>query len=93
MKFTDFNLHPDIQKGIDDAGFTECTPVQELTFTNVFNGSDILAQSQTGTGKTAAFLVSLFHLFINDKVKNKKALILVPTRELAVQIEQEAEKI
>lgn len=90
MKFTEFNFHPDIQKGIDDAGFAEATPVQEETFKHTLAAKDILAQSQTGTGKTAAFLLSVFQLFITDKVKRKKALILVPTRELAVQIETEA---
>lgn len=90
MKFTEFNFHPDIQKGIDSAGFSEATPVQEQTFKHTLAAKDILAQSQTGTGKTAAFLLSIFQLFMTDKIKRKKALILVPTRELAVQIEEEA---
>lgn len=93
MKFTEFNLHEDVQKGIDAAGFTDCTPVQEQTITKVLEGFDILAQSQTGTGKTAAFLVSLFQMFTENRINNKKALIMVPTRELAVQIEEEARKL
>ena len=70
--------------------FEECTLVQEKTFSKVFEGKDVAVQSQTGTGKTAAFMISIFHLFLEDKERYKKALILAPTRELALQIEEEA---
>jgi ATP-dependent RNA helicase RhlB len=91
MKFAEFNLHPDVIRGIDDAAFTDCTPVQEMTLEKTLKGIDVYVQSQTGTGKTAAFLITIFHLFLtSDRYKNKKALIIVPTRELAVQVEKEA---
>ncbi len=91
MKFTELNLNAKLQQGIDDAGFEECMPVQEMTFTHSFNGKDVYVQSQTGTGKTAAFLVTIFHLMLQeDPEKRKKALIVAPTRELAEQIGKEA---
>ncbi len=66
-------------------------PVQEETFAHTFRGEDVYVQSQTGTGKTASFLVSIFHLMLHEtKSARQKALIIVPTRELAVQIEAEA---
>ena len=93
MKFEEFNLHEDIMRGINEAGFEEAMPAQERTFNAVLNGKDVTVQSQTGTGKTAAFLISIYQLFTADMVENKKALIVVPTRELAVQIEEEAEML
>ena len=92
MKFTDLNLDPRIQDGIRDAGFVECTKVQERTFEYSLEGIDVTVQSQTGTGKTAAFLISIFELFLKEEYFDDRfALIIVPTRELAVQIEQEAQ--
>ena len=92
MKFTDFDFNEDLSKGIEGAGFTECTPVQSETFKFLFEGRDIYAQSQTGTGKTGAFVISAFHLMTeHDDFKGKKTLVIAPTRELAVQIEAEAE--
>ncbi len=90
MRFTDFDFHPDILKGIQEAGFEECMPVQEQCFQAVFAGKDVTAQSQTGTGKTAAFLLSIYQLFLSNGIEKKKALIVAPTRELVVQIEEEA---
>lgn len=89
MKFTDLQIAPEILQGIEGAGFTQCTPVQWETYTHGFLGRDVCVQSQTGTGKTAAFLITIYKLFTENMVPNKKALILVPTRELAVQIEAE----
>ncbi|MBN2659528.1 MAG: DEAD/DEAH box helicase [Spirochaetales bacterium] len=92
MKFTEFEFNENLQKGIAGAGFEECTPVQAETFKFLFEGRDIYAQSQTGTGKTGAFMISAFHLMAEDEnFKGKKTLVIAPTRELAVQIEQEAE--
>ncbi len=90
MKFTEFNFHPDLLKGINGADFINCTEIQEKTFEIALENIDIFGQSQTGTGKTAAFLITIFQLFLSDKISQKKAFILVPTRELAVQIEEEA---
>lgn len=92
MLFTELNLHPSVMKGIQEADFVECTPVQESTLQKTLAGTDVMVQSQTGTGKTAAFLITIFNLFLTDeKYRNKKALILTPTRELAVQVEQDAQ--
>lgn len=91
MKFEDYAFSAEIKSGIANAKFTECTPVQEKTFDFIMEGRDVYAQSQTGTGKTAAFLISIFHLLQSDKYLNRKALIVVPTRELAVQIKEEAD--
>ncbi|MDR2193707.1 MAG: DEAD/DEAH box helicase [Treponema sp.] len=91
MEFTKLNLHGDLQKGIAEAGYLTCTPVQEQVLTHAFNGQDLYVQSQTGTGKTAAFLIVIFQRFLTEPLlKGKKALVMVPTRELAVQIEEEA---
>ena len=90
MRFEDFNLDENILKGIEKAGFVQCTDVQAESLKYTLEGKDILVQSQTGTGKTAAFMIPLYHLLINnEKMKGKKALILAPTRELALQIEKE----
>ena len=93
MEFRELNLHPDLQKGIDEAGFTTCMPVQEMVFAHSLSGQDIYAQSQTGTGKTAAFLISIMQrIMIKPELRTKKVLILAPTRELAAQTETEAKK-
>ncbi len=91
MKFSEFNLSSKLLQGIDDAGFIDCLPVQERTIDLVLQGKDVMVQSQTGSGKTAAFLVPIFELFSRESYKNsRRALIIAPTRELAVQIEDEA---
>ena len=94
MNFTDFNLHEFLQNGIAGAGYVTCTPVQEQVLQNSLEGRDLYVQSQTGTGKTAAYLVSIIQeLLSRTDVAGKKALIMVPTRELAVQVQEEAEKL
>ncbi|MCL1931282.1 MAG: DEAD/DEAH box helicase [Treponema sp.] len=91
MEFKEFNLHPDLQRGIVGAGYVTCMPVQEQVLTHAFSGQDLYVQSQTGTGKTAAFLTVIFQRLLTENVlAGKKALIMAPTRELAVQIEEEA---
>lgn len=91
MKFTEFNLDGGLQEGLDEAGYTTCMPVQEQVLKNGLDGSDLYVQSQTGTGKTAAYLVTILQRLISDPaLAGKKALIMVPTRELAVQVEEEA---
>jgi ATP-dependent RNA helicase RhlB len=91
MEFSEINLHPDLRRGIAEAGYTACMPVQEQVLTHAFNGQDLYVQSQTGTGKTAAFLIVIFQRLLSEPLLNgKKAIIMVPTRELAVQVEEEA---
>ena len=91
--FAAYDLPPEVQAGISDAGYTECTPVQSKVLPLTLQGRDVAAQSQTGTGKTAAFLITIFsRLLRRGPVDGPKprALIIAPTRELAVQIESEA---
>lgn len=94
MEFKELDLHPDLRRGLEDAGYVTCMPVQEKVFPHAFAGKDIYAQSQTGTGKTAAFLISIFQriMTVNEE-RSRKVLVLAPTRELAAQIEGEAEKL
>ena len=94
MEFSELNLHPGLQKGLIEAGYLTCMPVQEQVLRKAFSGQDLYVQSQTGTGKTAAFLVVIFQrLLSEDMLHGKKAIIMVPTRELAVQVEEEAKII
>ena len=93
MKFTELNLHENLLKGIAKAGYENCTPVQEQVLKASLDGQDLYVQSQTGTGKTAAFLISIIQELLSNADKNKKALIMVPTRELAVQVEEEAKTL
>ena len=91
MNFTEFNLNEDLMKGVEKAGYTVCTPVQEQVLSSGLNGADLYVQSQTGTGKTAAYLILMLQqMLTKPELAGKKALIMVPTRELAVQVEEEA---
>lgn len=94
MNFTEFNLNDDLLKGLQAAGYETCTPVQEQVLKMSQDGSDLYVQSQTGTGKTAAYLVAIIQEMLSkEENKGKKALIMVPTRELAVQVEEEAKTL
>ncbi|HHO75327.1 MAG TPA: DEAD/DEAH box helicase [Deltaproteobacteria bacterium] len=94
MKFNELDLNEDLTRGIHATGYTSCTPVQEATFVHTLKNRDVCVQSQTGTGKTAAFLISLFELILKHPDRERaKALIITPTRELASQIETEAEEL
>ncbi len=94
MNFTDFNLDAALLKGLEDAGYTTCTEVQEQVLKCSQDGSDLYVQSQTGTGKTAAYLVAIIQEILSkEEKKGKKVLVLVPTRELAVQVEEEAKTL
>ncbi len=94
MRFDELALPEPLRKGIAEAGFTECTPIQERTLPLSLSGKAVAGQAQTGTGKTAAFLVTLFTRLLaapERKGVHPRALILAPTRELVVQIEQDAQ--
>ncbi len=87
MKFSDFNLKEDLEKAINIAGFVEPSPIQEKAIPVVISGKDIVAQAQTGTGKTAAFgLPVLQNMKCDGTVE---AVVIVPTRELAMQVSDE----
>jgi ATP-dependent RNA helicase RhlB len=95
--FESFGLAPPLMQGIRDAGFTYCTPIQAQTLPIALAGRDVAGQAQTGTGKTAAFLVAMYQaLLTRPKPASRNqtsilALIVAPTRELAVQIHHDAE--
>ena len=95
MRFDELPIPDLVLRGIAEAGFTECTPIQEQTLPITLTGTDIAGQAQTGTGKTAAFLISLFtRLLANEHPAGRpRALILAPTRELVVQIEADAKQL
>jgi len=93
MKFNELDLPGEVLKGIEQVGFEKLTPVQEESIPLALEGKDVAAQAQTGTGKTAAFLISLYaRLLANPKQtgSDPRALILAPTRELVVQICEDA---
>ncbi|WP_343693646.1 DEAD/DEAH box helicase [Chitinophaga sp.] len=93
MYFDEFDLDDRVLDGIDAMGYTTATPVQEKVIPPIIAGKDILACAQTGTGKTAAFLLPIIHRLLTEHHDNHKinSLIIVPTRELAVQIAQTLE--
>ncbi|MBS1270866.1 MAG: ATP-dependent RNA helicase RhlB [Gammaproteobacteria bacterium] len=97
--FTGFALDPAVLRGIEDAGFEHCTPIQAETLPHLLRGEDVAGQAQTGTGKTAAYLVALFqHLLTHSAPPGRtdsqpRALVLAPTRELAIQIYKDAQLI
>jgi ATP-dependent RNA helicase RhlB len=95
-RFQDFNLPPEVLHAIYDLKFQYCTPVQAETLSKALAGDDVTAQAQTGTGKTAAFLITIFSHFLKHPIEGKRplgtprALILAPTRELVMQIDKDA---
>ena len=94
MKFEELHVHEKVLEGIKAAGFTECSQVQAQTLPAALSGKDIAAQSQTGTGKTAAFLIAIFSRMLNMPPAGRgqlpRVLIIAPTRELVLQIDAEA---
>src|SRR5271154_3490675 len=96
LTFRSLPLAPSLMQGIVDAGFTYCTPIQAQTLPIALQGRDVAGQAQTGTGKTAAFLVALYQSLLTKPAPSNRnrtsirALIVAPTRELAVQIHKDA---
>lgn len=89
MKFTDFGFKPQVMEGIEALGFETPTPIQEQAIPIILEGNDLIASAQTGTGKTAAFLLPILNQIISlSNHESIKALVIVPTRELAIQIDQ-----
>ena len=92
--FVQFDLSEPVRRGIEDAGFLRPTPIQELALPIALEGKDVAGQAQTGTGKTAAFLITIFERLLGmgkRKAGVPAALIIAPTRELVVQIYQDAQ--
>ena len=94
LEFSALDLDQRIHSGLKKAQFSHCTPIQELTLPPALSGLDVAGQAQTGTGKTAAFLLVIFQRLLNssrDTNGNPRSLVLAPTRELALQIHKDAE--
>ncbi len=97
--FDSFDLHPRVLSGLNAAGFVRCTPIQALTLPVALAGRDVAGQAQTGTGKTAAFLVAVLNRLLTQpavadrKLTDPRAVILAPTRELAIQIDKDFRNI
>ena len=91
MKFADLNLRPELAGAVADAGYTNPTPIQARAIPVVLDGRDLIACAQTGTGKTAAFLLPILQrLADGTPLRHPRALVITPTRELAVQIHEMA---
>ncbi len=94
MQFTELDLDPRLQKNLRAIGFTHPTPIQEQTIPAALDDRDILGSAETGTGKTAAFMLPLLDYLINTKrTKMPRALVLVPTRELALQVAEHGREL
>ncbi|HPB25803.1 MAG TPA: DEAD/DEAH box helicase [Bacteroidales bacterium] len=92
MKFDEFGFDPRLLEGIEAIGYQAATPIQEKAIPFIMQGRDIIGSAQTGTGKTAAFLLPIIHKIITSEHHDHiKAMIIVPTRELATQIDQQME--
>lgn len=91
--FEQFNLPKSVQKALDELGFTNPTSIQEKSFQVIMSGRDMMGIAQTGTGKTFAYLLPLLKLYKFTPTKTPKIVIIVPTRELVVQVVDEIEKL
>ncbi|HET6243124.1 MAG: DEAD/DEAH box helicase [Bacteroidetes bacterium] len=93
MNFSDFKFHPSLLEGLESMGYTKPTPIQEQTIPIIQENNDIIACAQTGTGKTAAYLLPILDKLSSNKADTFKinTIILAPTRELALQIDQQLE--
>lgn len=99
LSFDSLNLHPSLRQAIADLGFTQMTPIQHQVLYYTLAGHDAIGRAQTGTGKTAAFLISIINDLLSHPIQDERfrgeprALILAPTRELALQIESDAKQL
>lgn len=93
MSFHDLNIKTPILKALDELGYTEPTPIQQSAFAPIMSGRDVLGLAQTGTGKTLAYLIPNLCLWKFSKEPHPQILIVVPTRELVVQVVRECEKL
>jgi len=91
LKFSEFNFTPELMDGLEAMGFETPSPVQELAIPQIIDNKDLICCAQTGTGKTAAYLLPVMDKIQKNKIDGFSTLILVPTRELAMQIDQQME--
>lgn len=99
LRFSELNLSSDINRALDEMGFEVCSPIQEKSLPYSLSSHDVVGKAQTGTGKTAAFLLAVFEDLLNNRPEEERyagearALILAPTRELVMQIAKDAQQI
>ena len=93
MRFNELNLSREVLQAIEEMGFVNPSEVQEQTIPEILNGHDLLAQAQTGTGKTASFGIPMIEKIVDNNYESLQALVLVPTRELARQVSEELQKL
>lgn len=93
MRFNELNVSREVLQAIDDMGFEKASEVQEHTIPKILEGYDLLAQAQTGTGKTASFGIPMIEKIADNNYESLQALVLVPTRELARQVSEELQKL
>ena len=93
VNFTDLNINNTILRAIEEVGYTTPTPIQEKAFPVIMSGRDMIGIAQTGTGKTWAYLLPLIRMYKYTKSMHPTMLVLVPTRELVLQVVEEAEKL
>ena len=97
VSFDTFDLQKPLRKAIDKLGFEHCTPIQAQSLVHTLQGHDVTGKAQTGTGKTAAFLITIINDLLSNPIKEKRylaeprALVVAPTRELAIQIASDAD--
>jgi ATP-dependent RNA helicase RhlE len=91
LTFHDFKLDSRLLEGLDAMGFSKPTPVQEMTIPIILQNEDIIACAQTGTGKTAAYILPILNKIIHNEKRHLNTLVIAPTRELAMQIDQQVE--
>lgn len=91
MTFNDFNFDPRLLEGLDSMGYTKPTPVQQQTIPVILSNRDLIACAQTGTGKTAAYILPILNKIIHTDHRHLNTLVIAPTRELALQIDQQVE--
>ena len=88
MEFNEFDFHPTVAAGVKTAGYLTPTPIQCQAIPPVLKGSDVMGLAQTGTGKTAAFVLPILHRLMQGPRGHIRALVIAPTRELAEQIHE-----
>ena len=99
VKFDTLNLDALVQRGVDALGFESCSPIQGRILPHTLNGNDAIGKAQTGTGKTAAFLITIFNDLLSHPIEGERylgeprAVIIAPTRELVMQIASDAEEL
>ncbi len=93
MQFSDFELDPRLHAGVQRTGFQQPTPIQSAALPVALKGQDILGSAETGTGKTAAFMLPILNRLLSGRARQPRALVLVPTRELALQVAEQGRQL